>query len=346
MLKHLKGARLMQDCKTGQLFVDTGGQCLAMGGSWDALKDKPFYAEHKRILCVSATGPISDHRAENCVISNAVEVGKTYTVNLNGTEYNAVAVNCGEFVGLGNGAENEYYDYKADVPFWFEFWHDFTNLFIGEDEITVTVYWEGETVHKLDAKYLPDPFWVEEKRTIVVEGVPVNDGNYNIQSQLEVGKEYTYSIDGIEHTGVCVQDDIDKAVYLQTEDKGNNYAVVYEYGITLNNMFFDISVSHKIELVEKVYHTHHDFIVIRTFNDDTGEGDTKVVAGDFAAAKAKILKGLPATAYICETVYGDGWQEVRNLVDKVCYVQEPEFEGCILDLYGVPILPDNTIPSN
>lgn len=33
MLKHLKGARVMVDCETGQLFVDAAGQCLPMGAA-------------------------------------------------------------------------------------------------------------------------------------------------------------------------------------------------------------------------------------------------------------------------------------------------------------------------
>ncbi len=97
------------------------------------------------------------------------------------------------------------------------------------------------------------PFYAEEKKTLVVEGVS-DSGNYNVQTQLEIGKEYTYCIDGIEYTGVCIQDDIDKTVYFYTEDESSSYAIVYEYGINLSNMYFDLNASHKIELVERVIH--------------------------------------------------------------------------------------------
>lgn len=97
------------------------------------------------------------------------------------------------------------------------------------------------------------PFYIEEKKTLVVEGVS-DSGNYNIQAQLEIGKKYTYCIDEIEYTGVCIQDDVDKTVYLYTEDNSSSYAIIYEYGINLNNMYFDLNTSHKIELVDRVIH--------------------------------------------------------------------------------------------
>ena len=183
------------------------------------------------------------------------------------------------------------------------------------------------------------PFYVEENRTLVVEGVS-NRGNYNVQTQIEVGKEYTYFIDGVEYTGTGWYDSPDYRIDFYNA-MGEEICVVYEYGISMRK---DPDAFHKIERVEKVYHTHHDFMIIYKVNDDTGEDEeVKVVVGDFATAKAKILKGLQATAYVCETYYGDGWQEIGNYIYELCYGQKDGDEYLALSNLNLTIRPDNTI---
>lgn len=79
-------------------------------------------------------------------------------------------------------------------------------------------------------------------------------------------------------------------------------------------------MSHKIELVEKVYHTSYDFMVIANIQvDGDGSADYKLVAGDFATAKARILKGLSVMAYICSALEGNGLKEYSNYETSMTY---------------------------
>ena len=292
--------------------------------SWNDIKDKPFYVEEERTLLCECNGEDGQYP-----IDIKLEEGKEYTVIVDEMEY---IIKCMR-------------DETGDLYLPICHKENYPTIYVYENEVSVGVdtivhkieLLEYREIRKLDAKYLPDPFWVEEKRILVVEGVPDN-GNYNVQTTLVEGEEYTYIIDGVEYTGKCFYDEPDRCVYLP--DPMNTVAIVYEYGISMRKEEGQ-DVFHKIERAEKVYHTHHDFMAIVNEDDDTGEREVKLVAGDFATTKAKILKGLSATAYICGTFYGEGWKEVTNYVTNVTYYQEDGKEGCNCDVFNV--LPHNII---
>ena len=304
---------------------------ISGASSWNDLKDKPFYVEENRTLVVE--GVPDSEQGYYFDLNNQLEEGKEYTYIIDGIEYTGTAfwddTDAALVVYLDCGG-----DYIAKVGL------DYIQLNGFDATVSHKIEILNVVVHKLDAKYLPDPFWIEEKRTLVVEGVPDN-GNYNVQTTLVEGEEYTYIIDGVEYTGKCFYDEPDRCVYLP--DSMNTVAIVYEYGISMRKEE-DQDVFHKIERAEKVYHTHHDFMIIYKVNDDTGERDeAKIVVGDYATAKAKILKGLQATAYVCGTWYGDGWQEIGNYIYELYYGQEDGDEYLALCDWDLAIHPDNTI---
>lgn len=302
---------------------------ISGASSWNDLKDKPFYVEENRTLVVE--GVPDSEQGYYFDLNNQLEEGKEYTYIIDGIEYTGTAfwddTDAALVVYLDCGG-----DYIAKVGL------DYIQLNGFDATVSHKIEILNVVVHKLDAKYLPDPFWVEEKRILVVEGVP--DGDYNVRTQIEVGKEYTYFIDGVEYTGTGWYDSPDYRIDFYNA-MGEEICVVYEYGISMRK---DPDAFHKIERVEKVYHTHHDFMIIYKVNDDTGEDEeVKVVVGDFATAKAKILKGLQATAYVCETYYGDGWQEIGNYIYELCYGQKDGDEYLALSNWNLTIRPDNTI---
>jgi hypothetical protein len=201
-------------------------------------------------------------------------------------------------------------------------------------------------VHKLDGKYLPDPFWVEEKRTLVVEGLSDDGFIRNHSIIVNFGEEYTFIIDDIEYTAKGEYDGADYYVELCDSDGVMVAYVVHALGITFGDYnIYHEDKYHKVELVEKVYHTHHDFMVF--FNAQEGENisrDCKLVAGDFTKAKARVLKGLPVTAYVCSTIVDDGSKGYINYETQMAYFIENGKEY-MYNYSGDSFLinPDNTI---
>lgn len=158
------------------------------------------------------------------------------------------------------------------------------------------------------------PFWIEEKRTLVAEGV--FDGAYPVELQLIAGKEYTIVVDGVKYVGECQEESAER--YIRYEN-GDTIIHIDEKFVTLYEPTFKRGEYHKVEFVEEVYHTIHDFMVMvdnkeEDFNLVT---DIKVVAGDFAAAKEKILKGLPATVYLCYS-YESTSDNIREKSNQSC----------------------------
>lgn len=303
--------------------------------SWNDLKDRPFGTETiEEIILENHFFDYSQNVDGWFYLETerVFAVGDNVIVIYNGEKFDCVAIE-GED-GPEVNAEKFRFIIDGELCVWLE------------ENATITLLTISETVYKIDAKYLPDPFWMEENKTLVVEGVSDN-GDYHVQSQIEVGKEYTYLIDGVEYTGIGEYERPDYQIHLYNAI-GEEGCIIYDYGIRLDNRFFDVNASHKIELVERVYHTHHDFMVI--VNTQEGENiysDYKLVAGDFATAKARILKGLPVTAYVCSTFVGDGFKGCINYETLMTYWIENGEECMYSDsVNNFLINPDNTVQAD
>ena len=316
--------------------------------SWNDLKDKPFYVDEKRVLVVE--GVPTDPLNGGYDVSSILEEGKLYTYIVDGVEFSGYVYyhdSDGYTVNLMSndnlvGAINQH------------------NIFLRPEFYDVNASHkielvEERVIHKLDARYLPDPFWVEEvKNTLIAETtetvVAINmlpDGIYydHTKFKWELGEKCIIVWDGIEYESVCVENSDACYEYGFNVDGYNvgfqENGIIFSHG----NNYLQAGDTHTYAAYKKeaVYHTHHDFMVISKFNEDTGENSKELVAGDFAFVKAKILKGLPATAYVINIFSGDGHQEVINYVTDVGYSQWPDIEHCFIDRVACSIMPDNTI---
>ena len=99
------------------------------------------------------------------------------------------------------------------------------------------------------------PFHEEEKRTLIVEGVPDEYGRYtSLVVSIEMDKEYIYFIDGIKYTGIGYYDESSgPSVDLKKAD-GTIVAYISPQTIQLISSQLDLTISHKIEQVEYVVH--------------------------------------------------------------------------------------------
>ena len=220
MLKHLKGARVMQDCSTGQLFVDTGtgGECKPMGGgSWNDLKDKPFYAEEVEEVVLPRTEMFVGGSAKLCYegesgyIATPFVVGRKYTVVFDGTEYDCLAYDLAQnsvgltAIALGNPyLVSDAFPY-IDMPFAI-----YSNIDADGDWYTrYTVKTSGthtfeirqkvEAVHPLDPKYLPNSSIVSRGTEVILEECKVS---YNgvVDCSFVIGCTYKVTLDGETYT--------------------------------------------------------------------------------------------------------------------------------------------------
>lgn len=307
--------------------------------SWNDLANKPFGTEGSNILV--AEGIPDEHGGYT--VDALFEEGKEYTylidgVKVTGTGYlddtdNQIWVVL--YTGTGDNAgsatrnrislNRAYFDFskyhKIEIP-------------------------NGMVVHKLDGNYLPDPFWIEKQKTLLVEGVP--EYRYldfpTVQLEVPRNEPYIVAIDGAEYTGTFGYDEPDHVFYLENPVTGNIVAILYSQCILLFEEYFDVTIQHKIELVEQAYHTHHDFMVI--FNshfDEEWSADAKLVAGSFMTAKERILKGLPVTVFVRSTHVDtpQNAQEIFNVVDNMRYINENGMELFATD--GFVVFPDGTV---
>lgn len=336
--------------------------------SWNDLKDKPFYTENNRILCVSAIVPVGTHKAEDCIISNAIEVGKTYTVNFNGAEYKEVAVYCDGFVGLGNGSYDEWYQYQTDAPFWFEFTDNGTYIYASEEGLPITVYWGGEVVHQVPPKYIPNSAWVEEETLTFVENMPMDyyDDTYSIQVEVNTGFSagdivtlVLSSDDGQESltiTGAIKEEKTSYGDMSYRLETGTIYVRCYTFsndGEILLSVSSDYSYPYATVIVtRRAVKTNCDLMVTGYIVSSFDETEThlELTQGDYQTAKRKILMGLPV--YVFSSV---DWTEKYEEGDTVKYRYSDILNAAIYDMdtsrefLGVDyirILPNNTVEYN
>jgi hypothetical protein len=129
---------------------------------------KPTYDESEELFLV-------EH-------SLALEVGAKYIVNLNGTEYTATATDASATFGDGiillanDGADMETGEgavfFVINTPE-----GALINELTGATELTISIYQDGETIHKLDNKFL-DLAWLPtmEEAEILAEQTVTADG--------------------------------------------------------------------------------------------------------------------------------------------------------------------------
>lgn len=138
-------------------------------GSWNDLKDKPFYAEQEEVEIVpelevvfsSDSGPQVSW-SELIPYDYDLENEQLYIVTWNGRAYTCIGRKVDEYVYIGNPYiwANDYDD--DGTPFCIYRDEDDGKLWCGtykpDNEITVSisVTYMRETIHKIDAKYLPE----------------------------------------------------------------------------------------------------------------------------------------------------------------------------------------------
>jgi hypothetical protein len=158
---------ICKDLLVNKLIGGSGGGGVS---SWNDLRDKPFYVEHSFAEFLPETQAIGDG-SELSIINaiNGVQVGDTYTVKYNGVPYDCTAyefvMEGTSFVALGDvsqlgltGGNGEPFAMMIIPP-------DLVSAFgvgasvlplDGATSATIAIYGDCETVHKLDAKYLPE----------------------------------------------------------------------------------------------------------------------------------------------------------------------------------------------
>lgn len=177
-------------------YVSEGIVELPVVGSWEQDNDGKVFV---------LTAPIG------------LEIGKTYTVNWNGTEYERVAIDASSLMGegmrgvmLGNFAT-----FSPDEPFLIvelsvetaamnDGIYGTVANFYGT-EVPFSIRGEGEVVHKIDPKFLPDGVPYVEKSV----GAISPESTYEVTSaefyfapiaELTVGETYTVNWNGTEYT--------------------------------------------------------------------------------------------------------------------------------------------------
>ena len=149
--------------------------------SWNDLTDKPFYAESAVIL--PETSPVYDENEQAFLLTEVVNVtaDSEYVVTWNGVEYTCVAQDLmalmdAPAVGLGNlGALGvPGYEDTGEPFFMMILYPEFaaemggvTGMMVSLEGLTeVTLSISGETVHKLDSKYID---WDESPNKALAE---------------------------------------------------------------------------------------------------------------------------------------------------------------------------------
>lgn len=194
------------------------------------------------------------------------------------------------------------------------------------------------------------PFYVEETRVTLVEGVPNEIGEYNEipnMPELKIGKGYAIYIDDEKYPLIGLHGDSDTNHELRAfYHNRSSMAWVYENKIVLNIDFFDITAPHKIEMGILEYHTSHDFMVVSIDDSYNEVTCIDLVAGDYAAAKEKIDKGFPVTVMFCFTAsYGGDLVKTNEVATATLVNGEDSFFGVKAETAEKRfcITPDNTV---
>lgn len=95
------------------------------------------------------------------------------------------------------------------------------------------------------------PSGQKKKELLWLRGISDSEqGYYRVQSQVEVGKEYTYFIDGVEYTGIGTYESPDYMIELYNTI-GEIVCYVYNYGIKLSDTFLTLVCPIKLNWQKK-----------------------------------------------------------------------------------------------
>ena len=183
--------------------------------------------------------------------------------------------------------------------------------------------------------------WTEKNTRVILENQTVK-GRLNLTTDtfFDVGETVTVVWDGVVYervaedvTGTGITPSVGEMGYLEDSGTtGEPFAVQCHPDdnliliLSCNGSKLETENTHTVSVYvyEEVVKTNCDFMVDLTLNQDVdgnGEWDGKLISGDFATAKAKILKGLPVNAFLRtslsgyegDTPYKDISSEVVNL---------------------------------
>ena len=217
------GSGITVTAKPGQLIrvkeVDENGNPTA----WEAAEDMPW-AEGGRVEVLAETTFTEENIEEEMskIPPLGLVVGNTYTVKINGVEYSCVATTL-QIEGTDMTVlmvEGSWYitEIPAEMATLVGF-----NVLIEtmpgsgiELPMVVSIYADGEVVHHLDPKYLPEgvPYSEMVMADILPECQPVyseNDGGFIIFDAiegLEANRSYTVNWNGTEYECVAQEMDI------------------------------------------------------------------------------------------------------------------------------------------
>jgi hypothetical protein len=137
------------------------------GADWNAKEGEPGHVLNRTHwtqqgvveILPETTVTISEDGQASLQLNTPAIIGETYTINWNGTAYTCVAqdlseleagtIGIGDFTNFGGSGNGEPFTFVCASTMGIIFPLD------GSTSVIISIYCEGENVHKLDAKFLP-----------------------------------------------------------------------------------------------------------------------------------------------------------------------------------------------
>jgi hypothetical protein len=330
------------------------------------LKDKPFYVEPKIILERQVIDGFIPSGTEGYAVLLPYKIdypdGVTLTVFWDGAEYNCISVN--GFLGNAVAITGQF----DDVPF--VIWREAdggTSAIIalisitGDTNTSHEIGIVGETIHKLDAKYLPNSVWTEKNTRVILENQTVK-GVFHLTTDtfFAEGETVTVVWDGVTYERVASNSKnpwVGETAYLfDIGISGEPFAIDCRptdneiVVVSCNDGRLETENTHTVSVYvyEEVVKTNCDLFVKSkwTRGSDDWEIDNQLLQGDFATAKAKIQKGLPVKAFVIieqEPQEGDTSLKSAEVCSVYLFIGDNEEYLNLYGYYELYIYPDNTI---
>ncbi len=342
------------------------------------IENRPFY-DTRRIVkeetIFERTG-IEGGRSFDEIVSAPLIAGRTYVVECSGSTYTCVAKvshsdpDSYTAVYIGNlSRSNEWGDIDTGEPFFFatveyhnngEIWLNYVCGYGDETHSLKVTYREVDGELHTEPKYIPNSVWMEkEEITPILENCELHETSDDFQLPYHTfpypgfkpGEilSVTLSNDGVDPdvTLELVVDNKGGADYMKThgvlidtsvdESTGLSYLVAMTYGHRKMS----------ISLINREIKTNCDLMIEARGVEDSIE--CQLISGDYATAKAKIMKGLPVSAYAYGTLsWTDGDYVRKETFAEVCPVMAMEHgDSEVLSISGdrvwLVVLPDNTV---
>ena len=312
--------------------------------SWNDLKDKPFSAE--------IVEKIFEHNPDqaNMIILDdfpLFAIGDEVALKIDGVKYSLVAFEDQGAPSIGDSwldIENEVEQFGWRV--WIE---DFVYFRSNNPH---TISYQVETIHKVDAKYLPEGLphtdlkVVIEKKAYQFEQHEYESVCYFPELDLRKYEELLITFCGRTYRGKILAD-MAGIRYVQAEG-GAPFELVhyYEDGEDARFSTFDSSddgqfeVGIMVEVVHKLdaKYLPYDFVIKEILEGE--DCSYQMLSGDFGTARAKFEKDLPVTVLILTRQNG-GTQ--KNFVEYASLFDDNTVFGVNADWNTIAILSDNTV---